>query len=138
MASWWIKMKSFKIKCDVWNSEVIVMIGGKRRQHRSILKKARVEDDLRNRWLSILDSSRKAGGALTMFSHETPWYAFVYFSSHDTTDGHTQIGTVAHEMFHAASAILHRKGVTLGRKSEEAYAYLIEHLTREYWRQVEE
>lgn len=38
------------------------------------------------------------------------------------------VGTVTHEMFHVTSGLMGRKGMELTPDTDEAYAYLIEHL----------
>lgn len=40
-------------------------------------------------------------------------------------------GTLAHEIFHCASLLMNRIGVSPTYESEEAYAYLIQYLTKE-------
>lgn len=40
---------------------------------------------------------------------------------------------VAHEIFHCAAGILDYIGIPLGSKSEEAYAYLIGYITRQFY-----
>ena len=44
---------------------------------------------------------------------------------------------VAHEIAHVAFAILDYVGIKLGSKSEEAYAYLIGYITREFYEKIE-
>lgn len=46
-------------------------------------------------------------------------------------------GVVAHEIFHAANAILHGRGVEPGNASEP-WAYLIEYITNEFYSIPEE
>ena len=46
-------------------------------------------------------------------------------------------GLVAHEIFHAANAVLQGRGVTLD-SSGEAYAYMIEYLTNEFYNIINE
>jgi hypothetical protein len=41
------------------------------------------------------------------------------------------LSVLAHEIFHVATFILDRAGIKLTDSSDEAYAYLIEHLTRQ-------
>jgi len=43
---------------------------------------------------------------------------------------------VAHEISHCAFAILDYVGIKLGNKSEEAYAYLIGYITREFYEKL--
>lgn len=42
-----------------------------------------------------------------------------------------QIGTVAHEAFHATCFLFERIGIKFGHKSDEAFAYAIDYLTTE-------
>lgn len=43
-------------------------------------------------------------------------------------------GTISHESFHAVSAIMRKKGVVYGEKSEEAFAYLLDYLVTEIYK----
>lgn len=43
---------------------------------------------------------------------------------------------VAHEIFHAVDFIMRRIGITLGSDSDEAYAYLIGYVTREFFKAI--
>lgn len=40
-------------------------------------------------------------------------------------------GLIAHEAYHIACSILSKKGIKSNRKTEEVYAYLIQHIVRE-------
>jgi hypothetical protein len=48
----------------------------------------------------------------------------------------TDYGVLSHEVFHAVAYIMNRVGMTLSRDSEEAYAYLTEHIHKEIYRQM--
>jgi hypothetical protein len=46
-----------------------------------------------------------------------------------------EVSHIVHELFHATSAYMRRIGMPHGRKSEEAYAYLIGFLTEKFFEQ---
>lgn len=46
----------------------------------------------------------------------------------------TDYGVLQHEIFHAVDQILKYIGITLSDDSDEAYAYLIEYVTREIYK----
>lgn len=46
-------------------------------------------------------------------------------------------GVLVHEVFHAVYFIFNRIGLELTRDSEEAYAYFIDYLTREFYSNIE-
>lgn len=46
-------------------------------------------------------------------------------------------GVLAHEIFHAADILLEHKGLILTEGSEEAYAYLIGYITKEFYDFIE-
>ena len=68
-------------------------------------------------------------------------YAHTYHVNHKDSEGyliafninhtHKKIthGTISHEIFHAASCLLRKRGMKLSSSSEEAYAYLIDWMT---------
>lgn len=45
-------------------------------------------------------------------------------------------GWLAHEVFHAVTFLFHRIGMRLSRKSDEAYAYAIDDLTRRIYEEM--
>lgn len=45
-------------------------------------------------------------------------------------------GWLAHEIFHAVTFLFHRIGMRLSRKSDEAYAYAIDDLTRRIYEEL--
>lgn len=48
----------------------------------------------------------------------------------------TDVATLAHEMVHAAVAVLERAGVLISPENDEALAYLVEHLMREVGKRI--
>ena len=128
--------RHFTIDARVWNSDVVVMIGGERRQRSRVLEKAGVPADSRDYWLGRMYDCAYGNdnfGALTMFTEAVPWDVYVFFpKTPDRADIET-VCSVTHELLHAAIAILRRKNITLCPESEEAYTYLTEHLTRKFW-----
>jgi hypothetical protein len=128
-------LRTIVIHVHVWNTDVIVFIGGTAKQRDKVLERERVPADTRAFWSERMESTNFGYGqlgALTMFSEATPWHAYVYFPAtpRKTVEG---ISQVTHEMLHVAIAILRRKDIPLVRETEEAYTYLTEHLVRLLW-----
>lgn len=48
----------------------------------------------------------------------------------------TDYGVLQHEIFHAVDQILRYVGINLTNDSDEAYAYLIEYITREIYKKI--
>jgi hypothetical protein len=48
----------------------------------------------------------------------------------------TDYGVLQHEIFHAVDQILRYVGINLSDDSDEAYAYLIEYITREMYKKL--
>lgn len=120
------------IPVRIWNSTVVVLIGGTEEQIRARLRphnlKASVVDDM----VAEIDNRRETAGACCIFSDSAPWYVFIWFPALERTVEFSS--GVAHELLHTTFRILNRKGVRYCYDSEEAYTYLLEHLTLEFWR----
>lgn len=129
-------MKKIVIDARVWNSDVIVMIGGTAKEWGRLFDREHVATDAKAYWLERMAActyGRGQFGAITMFSESTPWQVYVYLPTkpRKTVEG---LCTVTHELLHVAIAILRRKNVPLTVETEEAYTYLTEHLTRSLWK----
>lgn len=55
--------------------------------------------------------------------------AVVVWCQHFPTTSH-QFAVLQHELFHAATMVLHYAGLTLSEESDEAWAYFIEYITK--------
>ena len=115
----------FLISVDTYSTDVMIYCGGpieKAHAHfRKTIKQPNHDLDLESYRHTYACNFR-----LGDFKGNAIWFRDFEPSGH----------VVAHEAFHCAYWILSRSGVTLGDNSEESFAYLIEHLTREIGRHV--
>lgn len=56
----------------------------------------------------------------------------IYSNKMDNTTN----GILSHEIFHCAFAILTKVGINLNRETEESYAYLIQFITQEIYKNI--
>ena len=129
-------MRIIKLKAAIWNSDVVVLIGGNPTQHIRQFKRYGVKKDVRDWWLERIATQRKTGGAITMHDHAMPWYVFIYFPKKPKLKCAEDIEQVTHELLHAAIHILRKKGVSLVPESEEAYTYTLGFLVREFFKKL--
>lgn len=124
-------MKRRVINTLTWNAYVIVLIGGRRSQWLHCFDGLHIERKLAEFWCDHMEGLPDRG-ATVLFDPKHPGYCHVYFPRIDLKSAEFE-GAVAHEMFHATYAILRKNQVQLHPESEEAFAYLLEYLTREFW-----
>lgn len=115
---------------------MIALVGGTDIQIQAKFKRYKVTKEKRAKWEYPVQRSRNNGGATTLIDHDQPWYIFVYFPVKPRMSSPDDVGQVVHEMLHAASRILRRKGVELCDESEEAFTYLNEFLVRDFFEQL--
>lgn len=130
------KLRVITIDARVWNSDVIIFIGGRPAQHARKFKRYHIKKDIRDWWEERIATQRKIGGAVTMHDHSKPWYVFIYFPTKPKVKKADDIEQATHELLHAAIHILRKKGVSLVPESEEAYTYLQGFLVREFFERL--
>lgn len=117
---------SFIIKVDVYPFDILVSINQ--------------TDDQLGEILDTYDLSKK-DIRLTKYRSKTSLGSAAMFSSNRSfirlrklPSTYEEFGTLAHEIFHVAAFILDRIGVELKMDvSDEAYAYLIGHITKRFY-----
>ena len=112
----------------VWNTWVGICIGDPKQWKRG-LKINGVSAADQAKLYEIL-AGQNNSGARVAWHDDYPGYVFMQFYDTYKNDPVKLYGSIAHESFHAAKRILTSHGITLVDESEEAFAYLIEHLVR--------
>lgn len=117
-----MKDKWFVIRLDIWQTDILVYVGGtkgfqKRLEH--YVSKEAAEDAV----YDISDTTE--GRCLSM--EELGIFALWLKEAPETIGS---LGVLNHEVFHMAVMILKRVGIIPSKESEEAYAYLIGFLTK--------
>jgi hypothetical protein len=119
------------IDARVWNSDVIILIGGSQKQWRKTFIASGIPTKSIDNWIPHMEALTPRA-ATTLFTPDVPWYCHVYFTR-DPTHKAVDVGAVAHELFHVVANLLRQKHLDLYWQSEEAYAYFLEYLVREFW-----
>lgn len=110
------------IPIDIYSTDCLVVFGNKEELEAELYKLCGVGD-----WVVHTDdideqccgkAIRLSSGQIVLWMPQKP---------HDAKD----YGVLAHYIFHCASFLMERIGVSPSSESEEAYAYLIQYLTKE-------
>jgi hypothetical protein len=124
-----MKKRYFKIRIELYKVVVHFSFGQNDEEFSKDLKKELSsivsEEEMKN--LCIMNHSGK-----TMM--HTSGHIVCRLSSLPTTPYYK--GVLTHELFHITDFTLERVGVKLSRNSNEAYAYLIEYLTKSVYRKL--
>lgn len=130
------KFRVITLKTKVWNTDVVVFLGGSAKQHERTFKSHEIKKDVRNYWHERIDILRKSGGGFCGHEWAQPWYVFIYLPKKPSLKDAGDIEQVTHELLHAAIHILRKKAVTLCPESEESYTYLFGFLVREFFKRL--
>lgn len=117
------KCKVIGIPIDIYNKILVVVIGDFERD--TIASHIKREEDKKFflEYTEKKDLSRYDGLVFNLGNgNNVLWLQSLTQSPDD-------VSTLAHEALHAAYDILKNVGIPLGNDSEEAYAYLISHIT---------
>lgn len=118
----------FIVDVEIYKRSVVFSICQTPKQIKEELSKHPV-DDLDGLLSAIHPNKAGTYYAITA-SHEGDIYVFF----NETGLNH---GTIAHEIFHATCRIASTVGLPLSRKSEEAYAYLLGYITKEFYQKMQ-
>jgi hypothetical protein len=113
-------MKIKRIPYVIYDFDLIIFTGGTEKEISKYLKSI-VPDDVED---EVDEIDFKSRGYTFMFSSGQTIIRFGKDSN---------MGTVAHEIFHAAEFLMRRLRMTLSDDSSEAYAYLIGYITNQYY-----
>jgi len=116
----------FVVNCQIYPFDILVYFGTDFKPLFKELKKY-----INNTDLSELKQMRFKAGKTVMFStgQTLLWLKNKPKSISD-------LATLQHEIFHCANFILNRVGIQLDDNSDEAYAYLIEYLTKQIYKEI--
>jgi hypothetical protein len=120
-----------RIEVPIWKHSVIVSVCQTDKEFRERFVQEFANDDVEEN-LKLLMTN---GNEIAYYDTDgrtivTPFGTVIIRSRIDLATPYG-VGVMVHELFHAASAILHRKGVLFSEASEEAFTYLLEFLTRQ-------
>jgi hypothetical protein len=127
-----VKKKFFLIEIPLYHIDIAISIAQSQKEFEKSISSVwdidpiYVNNNLPDGALAVT-SSYLRGGKLIPYA--------IRFEKHpfNTEEGHV---TIAHEIFHVVFGILHTRGLTLSYDSEEAFAYLTGHLTREIYKNL--
>lgn len=113
----------------VWNTWIAICLGDPKQWKRG-LRRANVPATEQERLYDRLIDQRGASARI-VWNDDFRSYVFMQFYPNVYRSDPVKLyGSIAHEAFHAAHRILTTHGITLTDSSEEAYAYLTEHIVR--------
>lgn len=111
---------TFIVNCAVYPFDILVHIGKDKKNLFKFLKGRIAKDEFRH----IKKFRFSRGNSIFLKNGQT--ILTIDKLSYNPVD----ISTLAHEVYHCTSFILKRVGLKQGRHTEEAYAYLIEYITK--------
>lgn len=120
-----LKNKNFAIELPLYHASLIFSIEESNIEINNNLRKIY---NIPNDFVIKLPSP---GGAITLFHEESKNFIIII---NDISDH----GNNSHEIFHIVVTLLKSIGLKLCDKSEEAYAYLIGHITREFYQNLKD
>lgn len=121
-----IKPQQFEIPVDIYRRSILVCINESNEEVKRILLESDYSEEKSN---EVSEYWPDGIGAFThVFDSRNCFMRFKILNVDPKF--HDQ---VAHEIFHCAAAILDHMGIKLGSKPEEAYAYLIGYITRQFY-----
>lgn len=121
------RINNFVIKIDLYDYNVMVSLGETTDELKNNLyKKLGIDSDP-----DILNLGKSSGRCIEF---PKSWDFLIIVKSHPENSRHWAI--IQHEIFHVAAALMRRLGIKLCKKSEEAYAYLIDHITEKIYEKL--
>lgn len=124
--------KVFIVSTGIYPFDILFLVGHTNEEAKVELE-SRMDPDKYSELSSIINLKPSVIGHATIFSSGQ---VAVRFISHPISA--RARGTVAHEIFHAATFILERVGIQFDMdKSDEAFAYLIGYITEQFYEKLE-
>lgn len=118
------KPQHFIIGCGTYPMDVLCIVNMDNDQTKRVLSKYYAKDDIEKSSIlgtTLARTAQKDGKFIVRFKT-------LYFYSH---------GVIAHEMFHVTEMLFDYIGIEYDiNKSSEAYAYLLQHLVHEFYKQL--
>lgn len=122
------KSQNFLVSLVVYPMDIMFSIGQSDKQLREDLKCYGIHDDEFNCF------DMPAHTTASAFHNDDTHRTIVRFRKVPETN--KELGCLAHEIFHAVDMILRDIQITLSSDSDEAYAYLIDYVTVQFWEKV--
>lgn len=124
-----MKNKNFVIPLIVYPFDVMVSFGQTDDELLKTLSKSLTDDEIKDKKLWSIE--KNGDGRTVLFgSGQT------LIRMPKVPKSVKEYGTLQHEIFHATEFILSHIGMSLCKKSDEAYAYLIGYLTTEIYKRI--
>lgn len=113
---------NFVVKVDIYRNAVLFIVSSDIPRSRDFINSV-----VNEKVITVSDFAGRDG-----FTYE-PAEGFIIVWLERAPQNFETRGIVNHELFHATSSILRRAGVTLTESSEEAYAYLFQEITSQFY-----
>lgn len=117
-------MKRITVKCDIYKRDVVFYFNTKKEEIlKDITTLTEITEEETKLILKPISEGRTIlldSGVIVIIIREIPRLS-------------RWKGVLAHEIFHAACFMLHRAGLSFADNSDEAYAYLIDFITRRFY-----
>jgi predicted membrane channel-forming protein YqfA (hemolysin III family) len=111
------------IDCGVYPFEIMIFFGDKKKEIIKELKKYLCKSDI----TYFKTVNLFAGKSIMFSSGQTLLYV------NRIPENPNDYATLQHEIFHCACFVLERVGINYSNETDEAYAYLIEYLTKQIY-----
>lgn len=122
-----IRRKGFRelyLLDDTWGAGVFLLIGPDKDQFNAwAMERFNCQDP---------DSGKHEYAYACVIKYEGSFYDIVILRDKKWTWGRLQWGTLVHELHHVTTSILHRKGLTHSKETEECWAYLQDSLLNRF------
>ena len=116
---------AFIVPCDIYKTEILFVIESDSKAARDIISK--VLDDT-----TIIEEDFIGNDGMTF----TPQSGYIVVWLERKPQTLIQTAILTHELLHVTISILNRVGVSVSDSSEEAYTYLIQYLTEEFYKHI--
>jgi len=116
----------FTINCKVYPFDIIVCLGDNRKKISKFLRKNSTEEDS-----GVFEEINLSVGTSIMLPSGC---TILYLKKYPNSIGGLAI--LQHEIFHCVFFILEYVGIRYSKKSDEAFSYLIEYITKEIYNKL--
>lgn len=124
------KLIYFRIPVEIYSHNVDVFICGTDKEKERVMKRLGYHHVFAYDTLIYMADSY----ACVVRPHDKQAnYVPIYFSFPVSMKRPLDISVVSHELLHATAQVMRSRGVEFHQSSEEAYAYLLDYLTKQFW-----
>lgn len=131
-----LRKKYFRINVPIYKAIVVFLVNVKDENVPDVLVKLGIcsKDYSKKLSVPIVEDIKQQTSATTIYYSE---YGITVIKIYDKNLNTFEfLGIIAHEIYHAVSFILNNAGMVYNDSSEEAYSYLMEYLTTEFYKNV--